>query len=51
MCVNVPCDDVVCEGVKVLKSVCDIVVFCCVVWICCLSRRYIDVGYVYVFVL
>ena len=37
MCVDVPSDDVVCEGIKVVEGVRDVGVFCCVVWICGLS--------------
>ena len=51
MCVDVPSDDVVCEGIKVVEGVRDVGVFCCVVWICGLSGGYVNVGYVYVFVL
>ena len=51
VCVDVSSDYVVCECVKVLEGVCDVCVFCCVVWVGGLSGWYVDVGDVQMFVL
>ena len=46
VCIYVPCDYVVGECVEVMKSVGDISVFCCVIWVCGLSWWYVNVRYV-----
>ena len=34
--------DVRCDGFEVSESVCDIVIFCVMVCLCCAFRRYVD---------
>ena len=43
VCVDISGDNVVRECVEVLECVCDVGVFCCVIWICGLTGGYVDV--------